>query len=80
MPTMLEPLPALPVEQDLARLTGPVVVGFDGSASAIRGLELVAKAMAPATRLLVVAVEPDVHSRGLLAEPLLEPRGKLVVR
>jgi nucleotide-binding universal stress UspA family protein len=76
MPTMLEPLPALPVEQDLARLTGPVVVGFDGSASAIRGLELVARAMAPATRLLVVAVEPDVHSRGLLAEPLLGPRGE----
>jgi nucleotide-binding universal stress UspA family protein len=76
MPTMLKPPHAPPAEQDLARLTGPVVVGFDGSASAVRGLELAATALAPGTRLLVVAVEPDVHSRGLLAEPLLGPRGR----
>jgi nucleotide-binding universal stress UspA family protein len=76
MHTTLEPRHAPPAAQDLTRLTGPVVVGFDGSAAAIRGLELVARALAPATRLLVVAVEPDVHSRGLLAEPLLGPRGR----
>ena len=75
MPTTLESLHARPAEQPLARLAGPVVVGLDGSASAVRGLELVARAMAPSTRLLVVTVEPDVHSRGLLAEPLLAPRG-----
>jgi len=75
MPTMLKPPHAAPAEQELARLTAPVVVGFDGSASAIRGLELVARAMAPPTRQPVDTVEPDVHSRGLLAEPLLAPRG-----
>jgi nucleotide-binding universal stress UspA family protein len=74
MPTTLESLHARPAEQPFARLAGPVVVGLDGSASAVRGLELVARAMAPSTRLLVVTVEPDVRSRGLLAEPLLAPR------
>jgi nucleotide-binding universal stress UspA family protein len=54
-------------------LDAPVVVGFDGSPAANRALDLVAKTVAPSVRVLVVAVEPDVHSRGLLAEPLLEP-------
>jgi nucleotide-binding universal stress UspA family protein len=59
---------------DQPAITGPVVVGFDGSASAGRALEFVAAAMADSARLLVVAVEPQVHSRGLLAEPLLRAR------
>lgn len=66
---------ASPVRQpkDRPAIAGPVVVGFDGSASAGRALEFAAAAMADSARLLVVAVEPQVHSRGLLAEPLLRP-------
>ena len=54
-------------------LGGTVVVGFDGSPPAARALELVAKALAPSGVLVVAAVDPDVHSRGLLSEPLLGP-------
>ncbi len=54
-----------------AVLGGTVVVGFDGSPPAARALELVAKALAPTAVLVVAAVDPEVHSRGLLAEPLL---------
>jgi nucleotide-binding universal stress UspA family protein len=55
-------------------VTGRVVVGFDGSDSALRGLELIAGAMADSARLIVVVIEPQVHCRGLLSEPLLQPR------
>jgi nucleotide-binding universal stress UspA family protein len=54
-----------------APLGGTVVVGFDGSAGAVRALDVVAKALVPSARMLVVAVEPEVHSGGLLTEPLL---------
>ena len=74
MLTTTEPLPQRPNRHDQPAITGPVVVGFDGSASAGRALEFVAAAMADSARLLVVAIEPHVHSRGLLAEPLLRPR------
>jgi nucleotide-binding universal stress UspA family protein len=73
MPVATAPSPTRPGHREPA-IAGPVVAGFDGSASAGRALEFVAAAMAPSARLLVVAVEPQVHSRGLLAEPLLRPR------
>ena len=73
MLTATELSPTRP-NHDQPAIAGPVVVGFDGSASAGRALELVAAAMADSARLLVVAVEPQIQSRGLLAEPLLRPR------
>jgi nucleotide-binding universal stress UspA family protein len=74
MPTAIEPAPTRPNHHRQPAIAGPVVVGFDGSASAVRALEFVAAATADSARLLVVAVEPQVHSRGLLAEPLLRSR------
>jgi nucleotide-binding universal stress UspA family protein len=74
MLTATESSPQQPNHNDQTAITGPVVVGFDGSASAGRALEFVAAAMADSARLLVVAVEPQVHSRGLLTEPLLRAR------
>jgi nucleotide-binding universal stress UspA family protein len=52
-------------------LGGTVVVGFEGSPGAARALDVVANALAPSARMVIVAVEPEVHSGGLLAEPLL---------
>jgi nucleotide-binding universal stress UspA family protein len=74
MLTATELSPTRANHQDQPSIAGPVVVGFDGSASAGRALEFVAAAMAHSARMLVVAVEPQVHSRGLLAEPLLRSR------
>jgi nucleotide-binding universal stress UspA family protein len=54
-------------------LVGPVVVGFDGSPAADRALKLVARTLAPDEKLLVVVVDPDVRSHGLLSESLLQP-------
>jgi nucleotide-binding universal stress UspA family protein len=74
MQTTLETSTDLLAEHRVPWVTGPVVVGFDGSDSALRGLELIAGAMADSARLIVAVVEPQVHSRGLLGEPLLQPR------
>jgi nucleotide-binding universal stress UspA family protein len=74
VPATTEPSPTRPIHRQQPAIGGPVVVGFDGSASAGRALEFVAGAMADSARLVVVAVEPQVHSRGLLAEPLLRPQ------
>lgn len=50
-----------------------VVVGFDGSPAATRGLNRAADAVGTAGALIVVIVEPELYSRGLLSESLLEP-------
>src|SRR3954471_10939650 len=60
-----------PVPLDPLR-AGPVIVGFDGSPAAARALDRAATALGHEGRMLVVAVEPHVHSRGLLSESLLE--------
>jgi hypothetical protein len=74
MQTTLETSNDLLAEHRAPWVTGPVVVGFDGSDSALRGLERIAGAMADSARLIVVVVEPQVHSRGLLSAPLLQSR------
>jgi nucleotide-binding universal stress UspA family protein len=62
-----QPVPVDPL------VVGPVIVGFDGSPAAARALDQAAKALTPDGQLLVVTVEPQVQSRGLLSESLLEP-------
>ena len=62
---------------DAKRLEAPgrprtVVVGFDGSASAGRGLTLAASLIDDDGLLVLVVVEAEVHSPGVLAAPLLE--------
>jgi nucleotide-binding universal stress UspA family protein len=49
-----------------------VVVGFDGSACAGRGLTRAASLIDGDGLLLLVAVEPELRSPGILAAPLLE--------
>jgi nucleotide-binding universal stress UspA family protein len=49
-----------------------VVVGFDGSPAAGRGLQRAVGALGDSGVLVLVTVEPEVYSRGLLSEPLLE--------
>src|SRR3954447_7573336 len=62
-----QPVPVDPL------VVGPVIVGFDRSPAAARALDQAAKALTPDGQLLVVTVEPQVQSRGLLSESLLEP-------
>jgi nucleotide-binding universal stress UspA family protein len=50
-----------------------VVAGFDGSPAATRGLDRAAAAAGASGTLIVVIVESELYSRGLLAESLLEP-------
>jgi len=52
-----------------------VVVGFDGSPAATRGLDRAAAAVGTSGELIVVIVEPELYSQGLLSESLLEPTG-----
>ena len=68
--TSLRDHPPIPIDPPGA---GPVIVGFDGSPAAARALDLAAEALAPDGLLLVVSIEPQVQSRGLLSESLLEP-------
>jgi len=49
------------------------VVGFDGSPAATRGLDRAAAAAGTSGELIVVIVEAELYSSGLLSESLLEP-------
>jgi nucleotide-binding universal stress UspA family protein len=49
-----------------------VVVGFDGSATAVRGLTRAASLIADDGLLVVVVVEAEAHSPGILSAPLLD--------
>jgi nucleotide-binding universal stress UspA family protein len=56
-----------------------VVVGFDGSPAAARALERALALMDSSGLLILVTVEPAVHSRGVLSESLLEQDDDLAV-
>ncbi|MGN6869704.1 MAG: universal stress protein [Solirubrobacteraceae bacterium] len=48
-----------------------VVLGYDGSDPARRGVSLVGRLAAPSKRVVVVAVTPEVSGSSLSAEPLV---------
>jgi nucleotide-binding universal stress UspA family protein len=59
-----------PQPRDLSRTR--IVVGFDGSETAIRGLRRAADEIEPGGTITLVTVEATAQSRGVLSEDLLD--------
>ncbi len=47
-----------------------IVVGYDGSDAARRGIAHVSRLATPPCKVVLVAVAPEIHSSSLLGEPL----------